>query len=188
MAIDYLSAELITRLLRRSDERLRVRLAGIGDEEWFWRPVPDCWTVRSRAEAKTQYANGSGDWVVDYDLPYPDPAPFTTIAWRVLHLALVIAGYLDVLGGYHGGVPWNEYEISNTAEAGIAFFASQMGRLLIAASEANAVTLERPVTIPWWGNQPATFRDVLLVLVDECIHHGAEVGVLRDLYRQMRGE
>src|SRR4029453_14098156 len=36
-------------LLAQMDEvsgRLRGRLEGLGDEEYFWEPVPGCWTVR----------------------------------------------------------------------------------------------------------------------------------------------
>jgi hypothetical protein len=113
------------RLLRECADRCRHRLGDITDAEWFWEPVPGCWSVRPGTEATTKFANGRGEWVVDYDLPEPDPAPFTTIGWRVLHLTLVIAGYLDVLDGYRGDVPWDEYEIPGTAQGGIAFWESQ---------------------------------------------------------------
>src|SRR6266508_5799100 len=46
-------------LLAQTDEvyaRLRQRLAGLTDDEYFWKPVPD-------------------------------PAPFTTIGWRLVHVA-----------------------------------------------------------------------------------------------------
>lgn len=29
---------------------------------------------------------GAGDWVLDFALPEPKPAPVTTIAWRLGHL------------------------------------------------------------------------------------------------------
>ena len=57
---------------------LRSRLEGLTDEEFFWEPVPGCWTV---------HPNEGGRWVVDYTLPEPDPPPFTTIAWRLVHVA-----------------------------------------------------------------------------------------------------
>lgn len=46
---------------------LRPRLDGLTDDEYFWRPVPDCWTVHS-------------DGSIDFEFPEPKPAPFTTIA------------------------------------------------------------------------------------------------------------
>ena len=68
-------------LLAQMDQvygRLRQRLEGLSDDEYFWEPVPGCWTVRR---------DPSGAWVADYAEPDPDPAPFTTIGWRGVHLA-----------------------------------------------------------------------------------------------------
>ena len=74
--------------------QLRPRLDGLTDDEYFWQPVPDCWTV---------HPDGS----IDFTYPEPDPAPFTTIAWRLAH---VIVGVLAVrnhshFGGPAGGLP-----------------------------------------------------------------------------------
>jgi hypothetical protein len=41
-------------------------------------PVPGCWTVH-RDEA--------GAWITDHAWPDPEPAPFTTIGWRLVHIA-----------------------------------------------------------------------------------------------------
>src|SRR3954470_2088058 len=63
-----------------SDEawrRIRARLDGLTDEEYFWEPAPGCWSIRQRAD---------GSWTADWPLPRPDPEPFTTIAWRLWHL------------------------------------------------------------------------------------------------------
>ncbi|MEU0071108.1 DinB family protein [Streptomyces sp. NPDC006332] len=43
----------------------RARLAGLGDEEYLWEPVPDCWSIRRRGEAVTPRAFGPGEWVLD---------------------------------------------------------------------------------------------------------------------------
>ena len=68
-------------LLAQTDEvyaRLRRRLDGLTDDEYLWEPVPGCWSV---------HRDPSGAWVTDYAEPDPDPAPFTTIGWRLVHLA-----------------------------------------------------------------------------------------------------
>jgi DinB superfamily len=68
-------------LLRQMDEvydRLRWRLEGLTDDEYFWEPAPGCWTV---------HRDPAGAWVVDYAEPDPDPPPFTTLGWRLVHLA-----------------------------------------------------------------------------------------------------
>ena len=66
--------------------QLRPRLGGLTDDEYFWEPVPGCWSVRPRAEATTSDAAGGGDLVLDYAWPEPTPAPVTTIAWRLAHV------------------------------------------------------------------------------------------------------
>jgi hypothetical protein len=41
--------QTVTLLLAEMDEAhqtLRQRLEGLTDEEYFWEPVPSCWTVR----------------------------------------------------------------------------------------------------------------------------------------------
>jgi hypothetical protein len=58
--------------------RLRERLAGLTDDEYFWEPAPGCWTI---------HRDESGAWVADYAEPDPDPAPVTTIGWRLVHVA-----------------------------------------------------------------------------------------------------
>jgi len=68
-------------LLTQMDEvfaRLRQRLDGLTDEEYFWEPVSGCWTV---------HRDGAGSWVTDYAFPDPTPAPFTTLGWRLVHIA-----------------------------------------------------------------------------------------------------
>ena len=46
-----------------------------------------CWTVHRRSESRGVNADGSGEWVIDWDPAQPTPAPFTTIAWRTVHTA-----------------------------------------------------------------------------------------------------
>ena len=51
-------------------QRTRNRLAGLTDDEYFWEPVPGCWTIR-RAD--------SGDYRADH-ADQPGTPPVTTIA------------------------------------------------------------------------------------------------------------
>ena len=58
-------------------QRIRTRIDGLSDAEYFWEPTPGCWSIRQRAD---------GTWMADWPLPRPEPEPFTTIAWRMWHL------------------------------------------------------------------------------------------------------
>nr|WSY54539.1 DinB family protein [Streptomyces sp. NBC_00886] len=49
----------------KARDMAQVRLTGLGDEEYLWEPVPDCWSLRRRSEAVTPRAFGPGEWVLD---------------------------------------------------------------------------------------------------------------------------
>ncbi|WP_327111561.1 DinB family protein [Streptomyces sp. NBC_01341] len=53
----------------KAREMARVRLTGLGDEEYLWEPVAGCWSVRRRGEAVTPRAYGPGEWVLDQGAP-----------------------------------------------------------------------------------------------------------------------
>jgi hypothetical protein len=76
-------------LLRGWDDawsRLERRLVGLDDAEYLWEPVPGAWTVRPADDR----------WVAAWADPDPDPAPVTTIAWRLWHIASdCLASYLS---------------------------------------------------------------------------------------------
>ncbi len=56
----------------------RDRLEGLNEDEYWWEPVAGCWTLRRQPD---------GRLVEDYLDPEPHPAPFTTLAWRLFHVA-----------------------------------------------------------------------------------------------------
>jgi hypothetical protein len=58
------------------DVHLWPRLEGLTDEEYFWEPVEGCWSLRRAAD---------GRWRLDHG-PEREPAPVTTIAWRLVHV------------------------------------------------------------------------------------------------------
>src|SRR5205807_10097883 len=58
--------------------RVRARLDGLTDDEFFWQPVPDCWTI---------YEEPGSRWTYHYAEPDPQPAPVTTVGWQLVHLA-----------------------------------------------------------------------------------------------------
>lgn len=93
------TTEVLRWQFQKSSEHLDEVLADIGDEEFFWEPVAGCWTVHDRSERRAASADGSGRWVIDYEIPEPSPAPVTTIAWRTVHVAAVNYLYWDYAFG-----------------------------------------------------------------------------------------
>lgn len=73
------------------------------DAEFFWEPVPGCWSVRRRGDGpgpRATWLVGAGEWGRDgYRDQEPYPPPFTTIAWRLSHLTEMLAMRADYSTG-----------------------------------------------------------------------------------------
>jgi hypothetical protein len=177
----------ITQLLEwHWDNLLRPRLDGLTDAEYLWEPAPGCWSVRPRAEASSAHAAGSGDVVIDWALPAPEPPPLTTIAWRMGHLALAL-GERDSRHFGDGSVSYTNAEWSLTAAGGLAlldhWYAAWAGHL----RELTADDLGRSCGPSEGPYADAPFGALLLHIAREVIHHGAEICLLRDLHRATGG-
>ncbi len=156
-------------------QQFRDRLDGIDDEEYLWPPSSEVWTVR-RHDDGTISVDGAGERDVD-------PAPVTTIAWRLWHIAIdCLDGYserfLDSTGARVSGDTWylSSIDAIDDLDGAWANFRGGMGEL----------DDDR-----WWAPIGPDFGpyadhsacDLVLHAQREVIHHGAEVALLRDLYR-----
>ena len=149
------------------------RLQGLTDAEYFWEPVAGCWTVRRDA---------TGRFVADAAWPEPNPAPVTTIAWRLGH---VIVGVLGARVASHFGGPPVDYQ--SFAYAGTAAEAlDQLDEVYDAwnrgVDSLGADGLARPCGASEGPYADRLMAALVLHINREVIHHGAEVALLRDLY------
>lgn len=83
MEIDGVRTDRLGLLLDQFDrarEMAQVRLAGLGDEEYLWEPVPGCWSLRRRGEAVTPRAFGPGEWVLDLGAPDIPASEYAEVA------------------------------------------------------------------------------------------------------------
>ncbi|MFS0705475.1 DinB family protein [Cellulomonas sp. 179-A 9B4 NHS] len=158
------------------------RVQGLTDDEYLWEPVPGCWSVRPTADGTWQ-AEGVG-------LREPDPAPVTTLAWRIAHVAV------DVLGTrartFFGDAPpgadmfdprLRPASLPSTADAALALLEESYRAWRDGLAACDDDALARPL-----GPRAADFADEPLAalathLHRETMHHGGEIGLLRDLYR-----
>jgi hypothetical protein len=161
---------------------LRPRLDGLTDQEYFWQPVPGCWTLSRRGQSKAAMSTGVGEFTLDYARPPHDREPVTTIAWRLAHL-------IDVFGPpaaphFQGPGPDRRLvEYSGTAEGALRqldeghhAWIDDLRRL----GAAGLVRRQGDLSPPQYADAPMA-RLVLYNHV-EVIHHGAEICLLRDLY------
>lgn len=148
---------------------LRPRLDGLTDDEYFWEPVPDCWTVHR-------------DGRIDFAYPAPEPPPVTTIAWRLAH---VIVGVLAMRNHSHFDGPPADYQswgYATDADTALAQLDDAYARWIAGVRGCTSVDLDRPVGPaegPWAA---LPMIDLVLHINREVIHHGAEIALLRDLY------
>lgn len=166
--------QVVTLLATQMDEAWEAIchwVADLTEEEFFWEPMPGCWTV---------HPDESGRWIVDYAVPDPDPPPFTTIAWRLIHIATCKVMYHEYAFG-PGELTWEELEIPHTVVDTIALLEEGHARLRRALDDLSDADLEemRPTN---WGAQWPTWR-IFWAMIGHDLHHGAEIGCLRDLFR-----
>ena len=151
---------------------MRDRLDGLTDGEYFWEPVPGCWSVRAR----------SGTMAIDFAVPQPDPPPFTTIAWRLGH---VIVGVLAARNAAHFGrapVDYDSFPYATTAAEALAQLDAEYATWQAGVESLGEAGLRRPCGPAEGPYADLPMAALVLHINRELIHHLAEVCLLRDLH------
>ena len=179
MDIDW-DAEVVDQIESHWRHRLRPRLDGLTDHEYFWQPVPDCWTLRRRGESSASTSFGSGAFTWDYEEPPPNPEPVTTIAWRLAHLIVVFA---STNGEHFARPPATEatFCYAGTAQEALRQLDDQYEIWVSGVRSLGTAGLTEPQGFPPAFAHAPVAKKMLYVNV-EVIHHGAEICLLRDLY------
>lgn len=173
MAIDW-CGELAEQMDFYWQHLFRPRLDGLTDDEFFWEPVDGCWSVRR---------NASGRWAPDGSWPPPTPAPVTTIAWRMAHIGGGVLGIRASNQFGDGSFTEATADWPASAAEGVAF----VERAYRAWIDGVRALREEGLTRPCGSSEGPYARRPMATLVlhinREVFHHGAEVALLRDLYR-----
>lgn len=173
--------------LQTSRDLAAARLEGLTDDEYRWEPAPGAWSVRRRGETASPAPFGAGDWLLDGAWPDPEPAPPTTIAWRLGHLYSGFAlrwewtfGGREKLGDALPFTPsaaealdrlWSTVDRWRDDVAGLS--EAQLDTVGFGQYPYGLDPHLPIVCIAWWVNR-------------EVIHHTAEVALLRDLWAARR--
>jgi DinB superfamily len=167
-------AEVVDQLDLYWDMHLAPRLAGLTDEEYFWEPVQDCWSVR---------IGGDGRATLDGSQQAPDPPPVTTIAWRMAHVAFHVLGFRTSTHFGDGSLTPATAQLPVTADEAVATLERHYRGWRDAVAGLDGAALARaigPAEGPWGDRPMAT---LMLHVNREVMHHGAEICLLRDLHR-----
>ncbi len=157
----------------------RWHVESLADDEYCWEPVDRCWAVRPRASAVTGW--GTGEFLCEDTWPPPDPVPVTTIAWRIVHVAAWTDVYRDWTFG-DAAASLRDFEVPGRAADAVAW--------LCRAQDAFAAAVEGLTDADLDDRRPAHYGPHLPVwylvqsIAVEHVHHGAEIGALRDLHRR----
>jgi hypothetical protein len=169
------NADLLEQLTFAWDHQFVPRLEGLGDKEYKWEPVANCWSVRTGAD---------GSWRQDLSEREPDPPPFTTIAWRLAHIATVFG---ERASNHFGDgaftpdtMPW-----TGSAAGAMTIVTAEYTRWRDGVAALGEEGLFRPCGPAEGPYSDAPFLSLVLHINREFLHHAAEVALLRDLYRDM---
>jgi hypothetical protein len=168
--------------------QLRPRLNGLTDEEYFWEPVADCWSIRPREHVRTPRHHGEGAYVYEFDpARRSGPGPITTIAWRIAHITV---GCFAQRNAAHFGGPgspdndtfWREFDYAGTAEQALAQLDDAYACWIESVRALGNEGLSRPCGPAEGSSAQDPLAALVLHIHREVLHHGAEIALLRDLH------
>ncbi len=162
--------------LDQTMRQLLDRLHGMTDAEHRWEPVTPMWSARLHEDGHVR-VDGAGERDAD-------PAPATTIAWRLWHLSVdCLDDYRRRLGGDGRDL---EPDPGWFLEAAPAVAALERSWDRYRSHLAGTDRWWDPLGPAWGPWSEHSLVDMALHAGRELNHHGAEIGLLRDLYRAER--
>ena len=134
--------------------------------------MPGCWNLVADPEHP-------GGWSYPYDFTPASPHPVTTIGWRLVHIAAANWIYIEHAFG-PGARNFPDLPVHGSAQEVLADW--RASREPATAWLDAAVDEDLSVLRPSHLGAPITAGEVVRILLDEQIHHGAEIALLRDLH------
>ena len=164
--------ELLDQLDFYWEHNLWPRLDGLTDDEYFWEPGPACWTIRVN----------DGQATIDWQWPAPEPAPVTTIAWRLAHIAIPVFG---IRASSHFGDGSGNLDTATwpaTAQEALDALHQHHAAWRDGVRSLDEEGLLRPVGQAEGPYAESPMATLILHINREVMHHGGEIALLRDLY------
>lgn len=159
------------------------RLSGLTDDEYLWEPVEGAWSLRPGEDGVVR---------IEAVVPEPPVPPVTTIAWRMAHIGRDVLGKRAraFFGGTDAPADADMYDdrhwpqpLPLTASGGLALLEQGYTLWRTGIAGLDDTTLLNPL-----GPKGGPFADdslaaLAMQLNRETMAHGAEICLLRDLYR-----
>lgn len=170
------------------------RVQGLTDDEYWWEPVPGCWSLRRDSGGKLQHE------FFPVDPPVP---PVTTIAWRIVHIGRDVLGtraraFFGDPSLPEGALPtedlamydarWWPEPLPATADEALAFLDTTYTLWCDGIRTLDDDALLRPLGPRGDHHADQSWGALVLHINREVMAHGAEVSLLRDLYRAQQDQ
>jgi len=170
--------ERLQKLIDHAFTASRWHVQDLTDDEFFHEPAEECWGVWRFGMAKRKHVLGTGDWVVDNH--GPDQPLVPTIGWRLLHLAV----WTDIYREWTFGVRRpraEDYDYPGNAADAVAWLERAQENFAKHVHAMNGKDVNDPRPTHYGKKRSA--GDLVWDIAIEHTHHGAEIGLLRDLIR-----
>ncbi len=169
------SQHVVEILLQQLDDawgRLQEWLEGLTEAEFHWRPSDNVWHLEEK----------NGHWTIPYTWIPPDPAPLTTIAWRMAHMATSKVLTVEYAFGA-GKKKLADLDLPPDA-AGMADYLAESHSAFVRAVAALTDADLPQLRYTEWGEQHPTAQIVGSAILHD-VEHGAQIATLRELYRHL---
>ncbi len=176
------SADLLDQLEFYWNAHFRPRVAGLTDGEYLWEPVDGVWSLRP--------SGPDGELEPDFVRPEPSLPPVTTIAWRAVHVGRDVLGKraraffdpaaadADMYDDRHWPSP-----LPGTAEGALELLDSAYALWHSGVAGLDDEAMLRPLGPRGGPYAEDSMAKLVLHVNREVMAHGAEICLLRDLYR-----
>ena len=152
--------------------RVQDNLAGLTADEFAWSPSENVWHLTQK----------NGHRTIPYSWVPPQPAPFTTIAWRMAHMAVNKVLVLDhAFGARQARLA--ALDLPGDVDGMMAYlrechlpFRAQVERL----ADDDLATLRYTE----WGEQRTTERIITSTILHD-VEHSAQIATVRELVRHL---
>ncbi len=166
--------------------QLRPRLEGLTDHEYHWQPVDGCWRICPEETSTSVRLWGTGAFRMEQAEGDPDPAPVTTIAWRMAHIIVEVFG--ERVHSHFGGpaIDLDTFPFAGTAAEALDQLDAGYAAWVAGVRALGDDGMARPCGPAEGPFAEAPLAALMLHINREVLHHGAEISLLRDLYRASR--
>lgn len=165
--------KLVDLLAREMDDAwntLQKALDGLKEEEFWWRPSENAWTLRKINDR----------WSLDYDKPTPIPKGPLTIAWLIVHIAACKVMYVEY-AFRKGEMTWDDFILPSDLE-GALIYLEQSHQPLRAALDGLMDEDLPKLRKTNWGELWPTER-IIWTMIHHDIYHGAQIQAMRKIFQ-----